>query len=204
MALVEVTLTIQSDDPVPIALGGTVVTIQDEEQTMVFSTVTANVSGVCPSVALEEDTTYALLLSRAYTVFDVPVLLEVESGPAPLEYVVEGDLQIPLPPTDPLKCRIYGTVLHPNCDPYEDCSIVADNLFGNVALAGNALFGARSEAITDENGQFILDLPRGSTFRISVVGTTISARVQIPDAATCEITELLSLATDELPPIVPG
>lgn len=203
MALVQVTLTIQSDDVPPVALVGARVTVMDTGQTTVYADLTSGVGGECAAIALEESTDYAVLLSHPYTTFTVPETLSLPAGTTPVEETFEGDYTSPDVPT-PDTCRVYGYLKELDGTPWIGASVIADNLFNVIDVAGAAILAPRIDDQTDSDGLFELDLVRETTVRISIQNTDFAAHLQVPDQANANITDLLSTATEEIPEVVRG
>lgn len=200
MALVQVTLSFKTAGDAP--LGDTRVAVQDELQTTTLWSGISSQAGVL-TLALEESTTYQLLLSRPLTVYSTPVELAVPAGPDPVEVDVVGAAQTVDPPSSPDVCRVYGYMVAPNLLAISNQVIAVDVIGTPQALAGY-LVTPRIELQTDDDGYFFVDLVRGLRVRFSVQGTRIAARVEVPDQASANLATLIESADDEIGNVLVG
>jgi len=200
MALVTVSLLVQTPDAEP--LEHVRYTVLNVAETVVYDTGLTSSTGASEEMELEDGATYSIRLVKPYTTFSEPETIVVAPVTDPQEFTLEGTYVDPAVPSGQDLCRVYGIALHTDGTPYTDADVVVDNLFGDVILGDWSIFGPRMSGRTSATGQFEVEVLRGATVRIVVQGTTLAARVVIPDQSMVHINELLEQAEAEIQDVV--
>jgi hypothetical protein len=203
MSLVEVTVQVQTDDDTPVPIEDVYYTLQDDGQTQVFEDGQTDASGEAGPFALTAGETYRLLLRKEKVTFTVPESFSV-AGPAPETKTITGSPFTIGTPSDVSLCRVYGDVRRLDAFPWENCTVLVDNLYNNSVIDDLLILHPRLEAQTDTSGVWWIDLLRGSVVRFSFQYAKLIMRVQIPDQASVDLATLYQSAELEIDEVVRG
>ena len=200
MSLAQVVIIVKDDSDNP--LEGVKVTVTDEAQTVVYADLITDSEGECDPFAVENSSTYLVLLSHPFTTFTIPEEIVLDDS-LEQEFILEGVYNDPSVPVPEL-CRIYGYLKHIDGSSWRHATVIIDNLWGVPSIDGALVLGKRTETSTDENGFFEIDVVRGVTARISVENTGFIVRVKVPNSAAVNLSDLMTEAEQEIPEVVRG
>lgn len=92
----------------------------------------------------------------------------------------------------PSLCNLFGTVLDINGDADEGKAIRLSIIPNTILATGDkaGMSTDRINTVTDENGQFSVDIIRGLTVRLQISSIGYDRKIVIPDAASANFADL--------------
>lgn len=201
MALETVTITVSTDDIVPVPVPGVVVRVFDSTGATYITEATTDVNGdaqfTLPGDPAPAPIEYQL---RFYVVggsIKSPQFIEVFSPPADSptgtnNFGIEAHLRTLPEGTDPRLCRISGIILGPDGRPRPGIDIHFVHLFNPVIASPDTVLGERAVTRSKRDGSVVIDLWRKACYLATVEShENIQREVEVPDRAAMNIGDLL-------------